>query len=565
MIGSARNGDLWWTLWSAVFAVGWMLPTRTLPWTSFYSEAAVAFALLLAGVWCLALQRAGATGVARWSSPWFPEVWVFLGIGAVLAIQAAFGLLVIPEEVFLAIPVVASMGLMFLLAGRSETLCPDVLMSRLFLGLLTASFVSVGIAIYQWAGVDAYSLLVPGSVSGTRSQGNLGQPNNLATLVCWGMVATWWFHARGRISGRAALILIAYLLAGLVLTRSRTGLVCAAWMVLVWFAGRGAFHRNVPVLAVVAALGWLAFAWVAAAAVPADWVASQATGEVRQITEAGTRPRIYAFALQAILERPLTGYGWGQLLVAQVDLAEQFPARGEIPSYAHNVGLDLLVWFGIPLGALLILAVAVWSIAMVVRAKTAEQWLLICGLGVFGIHASLELPHAYAFFFLPAAAMAATLSAKSTTHARRWLPFWLLPVFALGMALALAALVRDYRLIEEELVSWRLYEEKIGLGGPPPAPDLWLLSAVPKANAEMRRSPSANVSAAEREHWRNVLRRYPALGGLARYARAAALAGDQEGARWALSVACLLHPPPSCQRVLEEHQQFEATLPVASN
>ena len=90
---------------------------------------------------------------------------------------------------------------------------------------------------------------------------------------------------------------------------------------------------------------------------------------------------------------------------AIVDAAD-YPALGVAVQHAHNLVLDLVLWNGVPLGLLLVGALAWWAWRQVRDAQTAQQRLLLLALGLLLLHALLELPHLYAFFLLPAAAMA---------------------------------------------------------------------------------------------------------------------------------------------------------------
>ena len=107
---------------------------------------------------------------------------------------------------------------------------------------------------------------------------------------------------------------------------------------------------------------------------------------------------------------PWWGYGWNQSVQAHVLLASAYPELRVSVAHAHNLVLDLMLWNGFPLGLALTGGLGAWLWYQLRGATTPTQLLLLLALGVFGLHAMLELPHAYAFFLLPAALMMGSLN-----------------------------------------------------------------------------------------------------------------------------------------------------------
>jgi hypothetical protein len=558
---SGRNargdGELYGAIWCVGFALAWLLPTRTLPWTTFYAEALCAFVFLIAGAWALSLSPPAGGGRSR-GIRWQWPVIVLLLIALVAGLQAITGLLALPTEVYWLLPALAAMAVIWLASGHAEMCAPGRLMDHVWSGLLLAATVSVGIALFQWSGgVGEHSFLVPGTGPGGRAEAHVGQSNNLATLLCWGLVAVWWHYERGRISAATALTLALYLVVGIAMTRSRTAWVSFGLLGFVLFMAYGRLRRSIPWIVPLLLVGWLATLWLLLPLLSQAMLGSATGLDTRVPLSVGPRAQIYAMAMEALRERPWFGWGWGQVAWAQVALAPQFPTYGGFASYAHSIVLDLLIWFGIPVGAGAIGLLAIWLVRTIWRAQQPEAWMLLAGLGVFGAHAMLELPHGYAYFYLPAALMAGTLGGMQTTANGPRIPRVALWCVWVVLALLLAAFVRDYRVIEEEHLSWRLYEVRIGRGDPPEPLDLLILDAIPEANQELRRRPVSNMPVGARDHWRRVVTRYPALGALARFAQGAALNEDPEGAQWSLSTICLLFDPAICDRVVSEFRAFE--------
>ena len=78
-------------------------------------------------------------------------------------------------------------------------------------GALCASIVSVGIQLWQWLGLSGTSefsglgLWLMNLPSGARPFANLAQPNQLSTLLLWGLASVWWIFVRRRISSQRVL------------------------------------------------------------------------------------------------------------------------------------------------------------------------------------------------------------------------------------------------------------------------------------------------------------------------------------------------------------------------
>ena len=107
----------------------------------------------------------------------------------------------------------------------SEKAKPDELADILFLAVLVAALVSVGLQLCQWLAlsehdaVAAWVLPLPGS----RPYANLMQPNQLATLQLWGLLACGWWVARGKLSRFGAAMLALVLMDHALLHRAQCG------------------------------------------------------------------------------------------------------------------------------------------------------------------------------------------------------------------------------------------------------------------------------------------------------------------------------------------------------
>jgi hypothetical protein len=434
---------------------------------------------------------------------------------------------------------------------------------RLWASLIIASVLSAGIGMAQWLKVQPLDTFTPPADVDGRAIANVGQANHLATLICWGLIGLWRARLRGQIGAATLGFAAAYLLFGLALTQSRTPWAAAGLVALIAVAGRSALGGR--------RMGWALLAVLLAYV--AGWIVMVNASDALQLTpprdtadqtSGGARPLIWAIGLEAIAERPWLGWGWNQFWVAWSSLA---PGRLTVPGpngYAHNLVLDLLIWNGVVIGGLVVAFLVAWLCRTVRAARSSEQWLLLAGVVVFGVHSVLELPHAYLLLLLPVAAMMGALSATTSAATRLRIGRAWLFVAALGLAALLAAIVHDYRAIEARHQSQRVREAGIWAPRPHPPLELWLLRWMAEAYSILEpRSPQA-MSAADAARLRTTVARYSSPGGLLRYSQAAALHGDTTGAAWGLRTLCGLHRRPICEAALGEWREFANKYPSAA-
>jgi O-antigen ligase len=533
-----QSTGLGWALFPIALALPLLAETHVAPWTMFYQEAGVAVVLLAVAAWA-ALGSSAAWGVTRLS----------LGIAALAAVplmQAIGGLLAYPQEGVVAAFYVAGFLLAVLTGSRLEAAAPGRLADALFASFVMVGIASVGMQLYQWLELDQLGVLVLQLPVKGRPSANIGQPNLLATLLVWGLIALWWAYETRRIGPNGSFAGAAFLLVGIAITQSRTGWLELALMftAAVWRSGRMA--RPLSRAAVVALAVWfvlLVLVWPALGDAlrlgPALSLADQmATGK---------RLAIWRLGLEAIVARPWLGWGWIQGGEAQVALAAASPALPVFTPYMHNLLLDLFVWNGIPLGALAATAFGIWFVSRWIGHETGRQRLLLLALAALLVHSMLELPHIYAVFVLPAGLMMGMIEARAGAHPVLWLPRWAAVVSIAILAVALAVLARDYRAVEKDLLALRMHAARIA--NLPPlgtAPRLVLMGPFGELLGVLRTPPAAGLDGDALDRMDRVARHFPSVTNLMRLARADALNGRPERASDALALLCRLTTPDHC-------------------
>ena len=533
------DGNIFWLFWTCVSIVPWILPTHTPPWPHFYSELLWVALLVSLVFW------ASLASKQPWHVHW-AEVVVLLAAGIPL-VQGAAGIFTFPAESLLVSSYLVAFAFAIGVGRQLFAVCKYQAIDYLLTGLAIAAVMSTGLALYQWLALEGLDLMVPAmAVGGTRATANMGQSNNLSTLMVWGLVALWWAYERQKIACIGALTGAAFLLLGVALTGSRTGWI---QITLLGLALVVVGPRQSRGLRGACAVSLLFFFGALVVALPylssAMWESIPRT--TAELATVGLRSKFWAMSIEAIWQKPWFGYGWNQTVLAQVALANAYPHLGEAMGHSHNIVLDMLVWNGVPLGALLV-ALGLWWLARCVRrSHTEAHCILLAFVTVFLVHAMLELPHIYAYFLLPTGLVLGYLSAISPEP-----PVFALPRLATGVASVVAAgalvlMFIDYAQTESYLTARAMVAARIVGAEMPASPTIYLLKPLQSAIERIHTEPRRGMAAQELDDLRKASLRYPTSGAPFRYAKAASLNGRLDDANTTLATICALFSKRECE------------------
>ena len=299
--------------------------------------------------------------------------------------------------------------LALLLKPKRENIILAV-MYGLMLGAIGNSFIAIiqvlippGPQYPSWL----FDFIMPTTLYG-RAVGNIGQPNHVASFILMGAAACGSLFAAKKIRADGAWATMIFILWGLVLTGSRTGLVNLIFMVL-WALLDRNMPRNVKILLLstpfLAALLWgsmeLYSIWMSVN------VGKDFTGGVLNTSGRGI---VWKNCIELIMQNPWTGVGWGNFNFAW--MLTPFSERPtEIFDHAHNIFLNFLVELGLPLGGgliVLLLSILGWATKRAFDDITTEGFYrrgAICILFIIGLHSQVEYPLWYPYFLWPVTAV----------------------------------------------------------------------------------------------------------------------------------------------------------------
>lgn len=506
------------------FAISWLAYDHYRPWVNFHSEA-----LALAGMGLLLLSQCATRPYKVSSMPWLVlclvavALWPWLQFFSGIALFSGDAL--VSSLYLFALAAAVWLGYSYQLMSPKTT----NEMAAFFDVLWFAALASAAIGLLQWFTLQQpLTVYVVQTEPGERAMGNLGQPNQLATLLLIGIASFGWTYERQRI-GRIGLIAgVTVMTMGLVLAQSRAGMASAlvAAIFLIWKN-----HATPARIAPRHVMAWLVSYGLAVLLLPyfseillmGDSRSMNPEVDIARIT-------IWKQVIGGIVQSPWVGYGWNQTPTAHA--AGSLGVPGSVTfTYAHNVVLDLLAWNGIPLGLLLTGACAYWFVSRMKGAVQSSSIYAMACLLPIAVHSMVEFPFAYAYFLLTAGLMVGIVEAchRSITTVKVNLR-WVGSVFAVWFVLG-SYIVYEYFLIEQDFQIVRF--ENLRIGRTPEeykVPDVWMLShmgAMLKA-ARQQAHPEMNADALENLRKASLRFAYGSLN--LRYALALGLNENASGA-----------------------------------
>lgn len=529
--------------------LSWLAPLHFPPWVSWHGEILSFFAVFLLA-WHGLLRAVKKDRSAPISFP--ATALPFIALGVIAGIQGVAGAVTFWGDVFVFDLYVALCVMCLVLGFASSRQAPSpgsdachgghenpaltLLAFTLTVGALASAVVAFAQVFELWehaAWINRMHYL-------RRPGGNLGQSNQLATLLLMGMASLMFLYESGKLKALPSVLIFLVLCMALAVTESRTGVLSFLLLSGWWFVKnkRVRFRLSSWVIA-LAGIGFLAFFW----AWPSIFAfIQQSTGVGAEVnTKAGLRLVVWPQLLEALAQRPWWGWGLGEVSKAHNAVVHAY-AVSEPYSYSHNILLDLALGAGLPITALLVLASGVWLWRRVRTVNQLLPWYCLALVLPVAVHSMLEFPFAYAYFLVPVmfalGALEGMAGGKSVWH----LGVRPAAVLLLGLSLVAAWSVVEYLRVEEDFRVARF--EALRLGQTPgdyQKPKVILLTQLGALLDGARISPKPSMSPEELALTKKVALHYPWTATQNRYALSLALNGNPEEALRQLRVMKAMH------------------------
>ena len=541
-------------------AIGWLLPNHYPPWNTFHTDACMAVCLLIAAAGFLR-SNPSTIQVSR------PAL-VLLGLCAIPWVQYGLGVLPLFSSALLASLYLAGLALAFILGenwSRSSTVRP---LTFVLLAAGLAAVASVGLQLYQWLGLTAdfglmdIWVMVIGEEH--RPFANLGQPNQLASLLLWGLLGCLLAWHQRWMGAAVALVLAAFVLFGIALTESRTALLTLTLYVAALSLWRPAF-LDWRVLRGFQALYVFYLISLFVQEPLARLLELDEPLTLFKRTQGELRLKLWTMALDASTVSPWLGSGWGRSNAALFEVFQNHPhLEATYFEQSHSLPLDIILWVGWPLGLAITALAAYWLFRLLRSIDGVEKLIAAGAIGVMTVHALLELPLHHGYFLWPLGLIAGAVN-PTEFRTKHW-------VARRGVAAATVAsvgiltsvIIVDYFKVEAAFTELRFQMAKVGRDHDTTAPETLLLTDWPRAIALTRSAPQAGMSDAEINDWKALMLYNTAPLSMRKYVGALALNGQgDEAQRWAQRI-CWLLQEKLCRPLADEWSESVKSLSAHS-
>lgn len=512
----------------------WLVTEHFLPWVSWHSEV-VAFSAVVLLCWvalarCLQIKPPMLIAVPWLSLP-------FAGLTAVAVVQFAVGTItffgdVMTVGLYCAL-CIACVVLGFNTNGMQVNGYWAAREQRpvqwLAIVIAVGAFASAIAGFVQVLGLWEESAWIVRMYEMRRAGGNLGQPNQMATLLVMGGASVTYLHASKKIGVGLSLLTLFVLCLGLAATESRTGALGLMALLLWWQLKRRNVADEISKWAAPAVgFGFLILFLIW----PAFLNSMRLFDSVveNRFSLGDVRLALWSQLLEAISQHPL--WGWGVLQVAEAHNAVAHAYQVNNPfSYSHNLVLDLAVWVGLPVTIFGVGIAVTWLTRRCQQTVSLVPWYALAVAVPMIVHSMLEFPFAYAYFLAPLMYLLGVLERSSGAKTLIWINSKAvgLAVFVLSGVLVWSSV--EYLAIEEDFRIVRFEQLRIGntpVGQPRPAVILFTQLGALLSGSRIEVTPA--MSPEHLEQLKRLALRYPWVATQYRYALALALNGNSREA-----------------------------------
>lgn len=485
------------------FTLSWLLANHYGPWVAFHSEAlsCAAVGVMSAGL----LMTSHHINLPKISVPivfvaFIPWLQLIVGVDSYLA-----------DSLFVSFYIgclVSAMTVMYARSCASANEAQPVGWVSLAYAIFVAALFSAAIGLAQWLNLaDWLGIYAMQANLGDRASGNMGQANQLATLLLMGLASLCYLFEKKAVGVITLTVAVFFLTITLVLTQSRSAMLSAIVVccVVIWKM------KSIKMrLSPSAVIGWLISYFSVIALLPSisNFLLIAGTRSVIAPESVSQRWLIWKQVFYAIWQSPWVGYGWNQTTAAGAVGSQAFP--GSITyTNAHNIVLDLMSWCGIPIGILISCIIFYWFFSRIFACKNNEAVWSMMALIPIAIHSNLEFPHAYAYFLISAGFLVGIVEAFHVNanaliirHLWLWLPWSVGAVFSVYAVIEYLQVEEDFRIVRfESLRTGKTPDEYI-------KPDIWMLSHLSAMLSAARIAPSSAMSSEDLEKLRKTSNRF---------------------------------------------------------
>lgn len=325
--------------------------------------------------------------------------YLFLIISIIPIIQYLFGYIYFLSTAFLSFSYLFIFFIVSVIFSNLFKQNEKFILRIVVLVILFITWFNIFVSYIQWLNIDLNNFFFLENKK-NRVFGNLGQPNNFASLLLISFVVLiYWFESK-----KIKILLFYFnsfnIIFCLALTQSRAGILgfLAIMLFLILFRTRFYFI-NLKIVSITTIYFILINLYIIKLQnVITNWMGIDFLGDkslVERAVNENTRFEIWSFFLKAIFEKPWFGYGWYQTQASQyynfTNLEGRFVS-------AHNIFLDIFIWNGIIIGSIIIFALVFLLIFILMKINDNKDYLIFLVFFILLNHSLFEFPLFYPYF-----------------------------------------------------------------------------------------------------------------------------------------------------------------------
>lgn len=378
------------------FVSAWLIPIHLAPWVAFESEILAALSALIVGFLVIILNKKIV----------IPKVsTIFLLLISIPIIQYFFGQVIYLSTAMLGSGYLLLFYIMIISGYNLQEYKSEIFLKISYLFIFIGVVSSI-VCIIQWLNLDGWLTPYILELKGNRPYANVAQPNNLATLLVLSLLSIIYVYEKMKWKISTLIILILLIFFALVLAQSRTAWISISIIsIFLFYKNKAVFKKfsnnnNLSFLLILVVfiiliplLNSVLLPFIGADAADVDTL-------VERFSSGYLRLEMWYQAFIAIKESVWFGYGWNQVSLAQMEVFNTYPTTEWYKS-SHNIFLDLVIWFGIPVSLFFILYFFIGLLRLLKHANNVESVIGFSFLLAILIHSCLEYPLHYAFILLP--------------------------------------------------------------------------------------------------------------------------------------------------------------------
>lgn len=326
-------------------SAAFLFPYHVYPFPSFYNDVLALLGLVIVVIY------AGLNKNLVVNIPWI--VVVPIGLIACIALQVKLGMLIVPADAILPIAYLCITAIAFIVGASTAAqergairLCFTLAYAFIFAGLLSAIIATLQLLAAEIPFAPYMMLMAHPEGLPVRPFANIGQPNQLALLLCMAIAAIWWLFQMARLRTSFALAASVFLLWAIALTQSRIGwLIIPIMAVMCWYWRDKLGFRRISRWA-LAGLVLSYFFLVLILPKISTFLGAETVERGLHTYSSSERVVLFQQAWDMSVAHPWFGVGWFQFGPQQLAIATHYKPSA-YADHSHNILLNFAAnWAG---------------------------------------------------------------------------------------------------------------------------------------------------------------------------------------------------------------------------